>query len=152
MINSFLATLDNNATAPVVPGSTFGNVVWPVFTVKTYTAEEQAARNILYANTTTRVTVFLVSVELLMLVEESVHVGRITKDSPVVTYTREQLIGLFSAVPQPTVTQIARILSSWDFSTTPGFLTGELRESYNQSMAKLDKLAAVISHFGAVSI
>ena len=148
MINSFLVTLTNSQTAPVNPSSTTGNVLWPDnVLVKPYTGAAALAEAILFNNETVLLNRFLIAIQLLWVVEDSVLSATITQDDPRISYTREQLLGQFNAVvydPQ----QITRILTSFDDIRALEFLQGDLLETYRSALSRMDKLAAIIAYFG----
>ncbi len=148
MINSFLATLHNSATAPTNDESTVGDVLWPdPYTVKTYTGPAVLANNILFANQT-GLEHFLTAIQLLWVVEESVLADQILVDDPRISYNEQQLLGQFVELPDYDLQQISRIISRFDELPALQYLTGEYLHVYRSALSRLDKLAAVICFFG----
>jgi hypothetical protein len=147
-MNRFLASLDNNATPPVNPSSTTGNVPWPSpFYVHTFTAGETTARTALFGSPATRLLNFTTAIQLLWVVEHSVISSVIAETDPVITYTETQLVGQFAGVGDENrqVTSLA-LISTIDF--VPDFLSDRLANVYYKSMSRYDRLAALIAHFG----
>ena len=147
MINSFLVSLHNSGTAPVNPSSLVGDVLWPdPVELKTYSGAAAVADGILF-NGTTGFDRFLIAIQLLWVVEESVLADTITYDDRRVTYTRAQLAGQFidqSGYDQ----QVSRVLDSFSEIKALDFLQDYLLSVYRSALSPLDRLAAVIAEFG----
>lgn len=149
MINSFLATLHNDATPPINGSSTTGDVLWPnPYTVKTYTGVALLANNILFDNQSDAFKHFLTAIQLLWVVEESVLADQIVVDDPRVSYNEAQLLGQFVGVTGYELQQISRILDQFESIPATQFLTGDYLHVYRSALSRLDKLAAVICFFG----
>ena len=152
MINSFLVTLYNDGTQPTNASSVVGNVLWPdSYLPRSFTADEQLANRILFDGHAASLTRFLVAIQLLWVVEESVVADRITADDPRISYTPEQLKGQFVNQPTYDTQQISRAVKQLTNMQPTAFLSGDLLTVYRSSLSPLDKLAAVIAHFGARS-
>lgn len=149
MINSFLVSLYNSGTAPTNPSSTVGDVLWPgTVQVKTYTGNEELAERILFDGVAApSLDRFLTAIQLLWVVQDSVLVNHITADDPRVTYTDEQLIGQFEGATHDNQ-QVTRVLGEIASASPLTFLGGELLSTYRTALSPLDRLAAVICHFG----
>ncbi len=147
MLNSFLAYLDNNATPPST-ASTDGQVIWPVFTVKTFTANEQVARDLLFTQGASRTVHFTEAISLLWIVDNSVVSSYITRDDPRITYTNTQLLSQFTGIAVSALTRASVAIGQLDTMRAQSFLTDELLDTYIRALSPLDKLAAVIAHFG----
>jgi hypothetical protein len=147
-MNLFLATLDNNATPPVSGTSTTGNVSWPSpFKVITYTNDELALRALLFGPAPDRFTLFVQSIQFLWLVENSVLAHVITETDPLITYNTAQLVGQLTGISQTYLSAVDTALANMS-DMNPSLLTGELLDTWNNSLAKTDKLAAVVAYFG----
>lgn len=148
MINSFLVSLQNSATPPVNGASTVGNVLWPdPVAVKIYTGAPQLADELLFQGETDNLARFLLAIQYLWLVQESVCADKITQDDTRITYTDTQLKGQFIGETgwEQATTRALALLE--DFSPLE-YLTGDLLEIYRSSLSPTDKLAAVICYFG----
>jgi hypothetical protein len=149
MINSFLVTLVNSATQPVNPSSTTGNVYWPSpVEIRMFSTDEQATRSVLFANTSTNLDIFIAAIQLLWVVEESSCYTYITKDDQRITYSRPQLVGQLTNISDTKLYHINSCLSNFDMIKPLSYLSPELASIYRSSLSKLDRLAAVITHFG----
>ncbi len=148
MINSFLASLHNSATPPVNPSSVHGDVLWPSpLQVQTFSGDAGVAEEILFGAQYDNLARFLLSIQLLWVVEESVCADTIQADDSRITYTREQLVGQF--VDQTGYEQhVSAVLAQLPSIPAHGFLTGRLLEVYRSALSPLDRLAAVIAYFG----
>lgn len=144
MINSFLATLHNSPTPPVNPQSTAGDIVWPSpFPARDYTPEEMGVVLWLLGQPGD-FNHFLASVQLLMLVEQSVLASHILADDPRITYDRTQLLGQFEDTTFNR-SRVSTLLGS--MPATPSFLNQELAEVYRNGIG-IERLAALVVHFG----
>lgn len=149
MINSFLVTLHNSGTQPTNPASVMGDVLWPpTYLPKVYTGSELLANNILFGRETDPLNHFLVSIQLLWVVEESTQAPYIIADDPRISYTKEQLLGQFESVAGYDFQQITRVLDAFDTIPALSFLEDDLLLAYRSSLSKMDRLAAIIAHFG----
>lgn len=150
MINSFLVSLHNNATPPVNVSSTTGSVLWPSnVNVRSYNGPSALAQTILFGGVpTSSFDHFLGAIQLLWVVEESVCADTITADDPLISYNREQLIGQFVGNSSANRQSLSRILQQFDSIPAREFLSGRLLHLYRSSLAKIDRLAAVITYFG----
>ncbi len=151
MINSFLVSLHNTQTQPVNPSSTTGDLTWPAnVKPKTYTGPAVLAEQILFAGfTPADFEHFLIAIQLLWVVQESVCADRITLDDTRITYNQDQLVGQFEGYTTFDYQNTSRVLQQFTDIPALQFLEGDLREIYRSSLCKLDRLAAVISYFGA---
>lgn len=151
MINSFLVTLHNTQTAPVNPSSLTGEIMWPANVLpRAYTGPALLAQRILFAGYgTADFEHFLIAIQLLWVVEESVCADRIMLDDSRVTYNRAQLLGQFEGYASFDYQNTSRILRQFNDLQAARFLTGDLLEIYRSALCTLDRLAAVISYFGA---
>ena len=146
-MNGFLASLDNNATAPVNGMSTTGNVLWPSpFLVQTYTDAEQEIQVRLFGACPTRFIRFAKSIQLLWLVEDSVLSSSILETDPAITYAN-QLTGQLEGVSATYLTAATDALAQLDYMQ-PGILENDLREVWETALTPADKLAAFVVHFG----
>lgn len=149
MINSFLVSLHNSATPPTNPASVVGDVLWPdPYRVKVYTGAAILANQVLFNNEANALKHFLTAIQLLWVVEESVHADTITTDDLRISYTQVQLLGQFESVTYD-AQQISRILQRLSDIQALEFLTGDLLLSYRSSLSPMDKLAAIIAFFGS---
>ncbi len=151
MINSFLVTLYNSATQPTNPASLVGDVYWPdTVEIRTFTPDETLALQVLFGGETDPLLKFLVAIQLLWCVDESVVSNYIKADDSVITYTTEQLVGQFEDVDPADFNyyQINRCLAQFDEIPALRFLTGELLQVYRSALSPLDRLSAVIAYFG----
>lgn len=150
-MNGFLVTLDNNATPPVNGSSVVGNVLWPaVYAPRTFNADETAARAILFGTPSSRLLNFTTAIQLLWVVENSVLKDRIVDYDPLITYSDTQLVGQFAGVALSDRQVVSTALASFD--TIPfSFLADDLMQVYANSLSRLDRLAAIIVHFGTKS-
>lgn len=148
MINSFLVTLQNSGTQPTNPSSVVGDVFWPdPVSVKTYTGDAAVGEEVLFAGETDNLARFLLAIQLLWVVEESVLADTITADDPRITYTRDQLVGQFEG--QSGFEQhISSLLSDFGVIDALDFLDGDLLFTYRAALSPLDKLAAVVVFYG----
>lgn len=89
MINHFLATLDNVATAPA-------NFIWPTFTPRTVSGLEAGVRGALIGVGLGREQNFLRCLQLVNLVQESPLVGYVTSTDTRLTYTKQALRDRFA--------------------------------------------------------
>lgn len=152
MINSFLVTLHNSATPPVNASSSTGDILWPAnYLVKDYAGDSEQANIVLFGGyTPADFNHFLIAIQLLWVVEESVLADTIFEDDTRITYDRTQLEGQFTDIA-PSVferQQISRILQNFDSIPALRFLTGDLLDVYRSALSRLDKLAAVVAYFG----
>lgn len=149
-MNGFLAALDNNATAPVNPSSTVGDVVWPSpFYVHTFTPAEAELQVRLFGNTSTRLSRFVKSIQLLWLVEDSVLSSYIRSTDPIITYDNAQLVGQFEGVSGDERLAIDEALAQLPFMRVDGVISNELRDVFDTALSPADRLAAVVVHFGS---
>ena len=151
MLNSFLVTLVNDPTPPVNGASQVGDILWPsIYRVKTYTAAEAAALQILFDYDGDYLHTLLTAIQMLFVVESSVMASSITADDSQISYTRVQLLGQFEGVDPLTYSyqQVNQMLQSLPDLQAETFLTGDSLLVYRSSLSNVDKLAAVISHFG----
>ena len=147
MINSFLISLQNSGTQPVNPSSVVGDVLWPdPVEVKTYTGAASDVLRTLF-DAKTGLDKFLLAIQYLWVVEESVLADRITSDDPRVTYTQEQLEGQF--IDQVDWGQsVSYVLQELDTAAPLTFLEGDLLSVYRSSLSPMDHLAALICYYG----
>ncbi len=89
MINHFLATLDNNPTAP-------SNFIWPTFTARRLTDVESSARGALIGVALSREQNFFRCLQLVNLVQESPLVGYVTAEDSRLTYTKQSIRDRFA--------------------------------------------------------
>lgn len=147
-MNRFLASLDNNATAPVNPSSTTGDIPWPSpFYVHTFTVNETIARTALFGTTASRLLNFTTAIQLLWVVENSVISAVIAETDPVITYTEAQLVGQFEGVANEN-RQAASLALVVTIDFVPDFLSDDLANVYYKALSRYDRLAALIAHFG----
>jgi hypothetical protein len=148
MINSFLVTLHNDPVQPQNPAATKGDVLWPdPYTPKVYTGSALLANSILFNDESDPLIHFLISIQLLRVVEESVCADTITRDDSRVSYTDDQLLDQFEGTSYDP-RQVNRIFSNFSDIRALDFLTGELLGIYRTSLSRMDRLAAVIAYFG----
>jgi len=148
MINSFLVTLHNSETQPTNPSSEVGDVLWPdTYLPKTFNTDEAIAEKILFDGEADALRHFLRAIQMLWVVENSVHANTIFQDDPRTSYTQEQLEGQFKGTVLEKQ-QISRILGCIDKIPATKFLSGELLETFRFALSPMDRLAAVIAHFG----
>lgn len=149
MINSFLVTLHNDATQPVNGSSQVGDVLWPTpYTPKVYTGPALLANRVLFADETDPLKHFLIAIQLLWVVEESILRNQITTDDSRVSYNRTQLVGQFEGVAGFDPQNITRILSQFSDIPALDFLTPYLSSVYRGALSRMDKLASIIVFFG----
>ncbi len=146
-MNGFIAALDNNATPPVNPLSTTGNVLWPSpFLVQAYTQEERELQTRLFGDCPTRFDRFAKTIQLLWLVEDSVLASSIEARDPSITY-RAQLVGQLEGVTASQLHAVTDALAQLPFMK-PTILEADLREVWGASVTPADRLAAFVVHFG----
>lgn len=147
MINSFLVTLCNTQIPPVNPLA-LSNIYWPdQVLVRTYNAAEERDLQIILQGNTTGLPRLLASIQLLWVVENSVRADTITRDDPRVTYTRGQLQDQF--FDQTGYDQhISQVLPQMDELRPYTYMDAENARVFD-SVCPLDRLAAVVAHFGA---
>lgn len=151
MINSFLVTLVNDGTPPVNPMSQVGDVLWPgIYLPKSYGSVEESVIETLYSSDGDYLHDFLTAIQMLFVVESSVMAATITQDDPKISYNRVQLLGQFEGVDPLTYSyqQTDRMIAA--LPSIPGelFLTGDALQVFRSALSPIDRLAAVISHFG----
>lgn len=147
VINSFLVKLTNTASAPTNPSSTTGDIVWPSpYTVITYTADEQRVRQLLFAGCASDLQILLTAIQLVWLVDSSVLSPYLVKDDQRITYTDGQLLGQYASATydKQHTTQLLRTVPDCSNIFTDAYL----REVYGATYSPLDRLAAVVCHFG----
>jgi len=150
MINSFLVTLYNDGTQPTNPSSTVGDVLWPDnYLPRSFNAAEQLANRLLFDGQSVGIARFLIAIQMLWVVEESVVEDRILADDPRVSYTAEQLVGQFANQPTYDTQQVSRVVTQLERMNPLAFLSGELLTVYRSALSRLDRLAAIVAHFGA---
>ncbi len=149
MINSFLVTLQNDATPPVNPSSEVGDVLWPdPYTPKVYTGPALLTNTLLFNSETDDLFHFLTAIQLLWVVQESVLADQILLDDPRISYNQAQLVGQFEDTSDYDRQQISRILGLWESLPALQFLEGDLLHVYRSSLSRMDRLAAIICYFG----
>lgn len=149
MINSFLVHLQNSETPPVNPLSTTGDILWPDnVRVRTYTGTEAIANDILFAGEVDSLARFLLAIQLLWVVEDSVRANTILAHDPRITYTRRQLAGQF-AEQAGFEQHVSHQLQNLDRLQALSFLQGDNLRVYRTALSDHDRLACVVAHFGA---
>lgn len=153
-MNGFLAALDNNATPPVNPGSPTGNVVWPSpFHVQVYTPLEVELQARLFGNCPARLDRFAKAIQLLWVVEESVLVDRIKATDPTITYDSAhfgtpQLVGQLNWIDPAYLHATTDALAQLPWLNV-SMLAPDLKYVWEHALNDVDKLAAVVTHFGS---
>jgi hypothetical protein len=148
-MNGFLAALDNTATAPVNPASTTGNVAWPSpFYTRVYSPKEAELNRRLFGNCPTRIVRFVKAIQLLWLVEDSVLSSKILATDRKITYNRAQLIGQLESVSSAYKKAASGALMQLPFMDVSEILSQELQSVWDSALTPVDKVAAVVVHFG----
>jgi hypothetical protein len=145
-MNLFLARLDNIATAPISGTSSSGNVQWPSITPQTALLSK-IARDVLYPDVTDRFHNFIISINLLSVVEASELREEIAKTDSVITYTSTQLAGQFTGRPISDSDSLHKTMSLIK-NVNASFLPSDLSDFWNRTPYLLDRVAILAVYFG----
>lgn len=160
MINSFLVSLTNVQTQPVISSSTTGNIYWPAMKVRTFTGAAAADRQLLFKTENSATYWQLVfAIQYLWVVQGSILINRLTIEDPRITYDAAQLKGQLTDIgtlaTTDGVTDYANRgtygLSILSKLHAGEYLEDDLRVIYTNADSPVDRLAAVICYFGAAS-
>jgi hypothetical protein len=91
---------------------------------------------------------FLIAIQLLWVVENSVCADKILTDDPRISYNHAQLVGQFSGITTHDNQHTTKVLGSLETLQPLTFILDTLKPIYRSSLSASDKLACVITHFG----
>ena len=149
-MNLFLTKLYNGSPFPTNPSSLVGNVLaQSPFLPAVYTTAEQLGQQLLFGTyLAPGLPRFLCCLDLLWLVQGSTVGYAITSQDPLVQYRDDQLVGQFrNTSSQYNAQWVSTVLQRVD-QFDPSLLGSAAVPPYSGWLSSVDRLAAIITHFG----